>query len=86
MINQKDNYVEWALLLYQLDDARQHLEQLIKKMSEDADYGEEEFQIDLGHVYAHLNRAWRLRNEVAGMPVGEWERFSRFPDDLKPVG
>jgi hypothetical protein len=41
-----------------------------------------EFQIDIGHIYSHINRSWNSRNRV-----GE-ENFnleSKFPNDIKPI-
>jgi hypothetical protein len=51
--------------LYELDDAREHLQNLISELAEDGSYDEANLSVDLGHVYAQLNRAWR-RRPVAG--------------------
>lgn len=40
MINKKENYVEWALLLYELDDAQEKLAALMDNMSSDDDFCE----------------------------------------------
>ena len=85
MINRSDNPVGWAMLLSDLEDAHEHLGNLIKEISADAEYGEPEFRIDLGHVYAHLNRAWRRRLVAQDFSDSEWEAAGRFPDDLEPV-
>jgi hypothetical protein len=37
MINKEDNYVEWALLIYELCDAKEHLENLINEEIEQND-------------------------------------------------
>ena len=86
MINQNNDSVEWALLLYELDDAREHLESLIDQMNGDGEIEEEDYAVQLGHVYAHLNRAWHARGLEGEIPGDRWEEFSRFPADLKPVG
>ena len=57
MINRKDNPVSWSLLLMGLDEAREHLENLINEMNEAGAVDDSHFSINLGHVYAHLNRA-----------------------------
>ena len=83
MINQRENYVTWALLLHELEDAREHLENLIREMSNGGEINEADFRVDLGHVYAHLNRAWNGRNE-ADEPNSElWEAQSQLPNDLE---
>jgi len=84
MIDKKLQPVEWAAFMYELEDAREHLEKLIKDLEQAADYGEEEFRIDLGHVYAHLNRAWR--RSFKELADEEWEAASQFPGDLTVIG
>jgi hypothetical protein len=85
MINCTDNPVAWSLLLDDLEDAREHLDNLIKEISASSGYGEPEFRIDLGHVYAHLNRAWRRRDIAEDFTDGEWAAAGAFPNDLEPV-
>ena len=80
MINNQ-NYIAWSQFIYELEDAKEHLENLLKEIQADDEYGEEELRIDLGHVYAHLNRAWNSRNTEK-----EWESNSKFPVDIEPVG
>jgi hypothetical protein len=84
MIDKKLQPVEWASFMYELQDAREHLENLIKDIENVPDYGEVELRIDLGHVYAHLNRAWR--RSAGDLADADWESAPRFPDDLTPVG
>jgi hypothetical protein len=86
MIKKDSDPVGWASLMYELEDAHEHLGKLIIAMNTDADYGDEEFRIDLGHVYAHLNRAWNRRNNPEKIPEDQWSVASRFPEDLEPVG
>jgi hypothetical protein len=47
---------------------------------------EEEFGVELGHVYAHLNRAWHARGQGGEVSTEQWVKFSAFPKDLEPVG
>ena len=85
MINRKDDPVAWAMLLSDLEDAHEHLGELIKDLSAESDYGEPELRIDLGHVYAHLNRAWRRRLMSNDFTDSEWEAAGGFPHDIEPV-
>jgi hypothetical protein len=85
VINKADNPVGWALFLYELDDAREHLAKLIEELGEDASYDEASLRVDLGHVYAHLNRAWRRRLAAEDLSDLEWHSSSAFPDDLEPI-
>jgi hypothetical protein len=86
MINANENPVAWPLLLMQLDDAREHLEDLIQKMNEAGAIEESEFAVDLGHIYAHLNRVWHSRNLSSEITEEQWPKFNQFPNDLTPVG
>jgi hypothetical protein len=47
---------------------------------------EAEFATYLGHVYAHLNRAWNGRNLAAEATDEQRIQFTQFPTDLLPVG
>jgi hypothetical protein len=85
MINKQKHPVAWAALMYELEDAREHLSHLISEIESDPDYSEGNFRVDLGHVYAHLNRAWHGRNAVNGLPEKDWQSASQFPQDLEPV-
>lgn len=85
MINPKNNPVGWAMLMYELDDAHEHLENLINAISSDPAYSEESYRVDLGHVLAHLNRAWRRRLVHEDMTLEEWNAAREYPDDLSPI-
>ena len=85
MINQKDNPVGWAMFLAELNDAHEHLGNLIKEMAASPDYSDVELAIDLGHVYSHLNRAWHRRAVHEDLTDSEWEAASQFPRDLTLV-
>ena len=85
MIKRDHHPVGWAMLNYELADAQEHLGNLLKHL-DDPEYSEEEFRVELGHVYAHLNRAWYQRNLPQELPQSEWELASKYPSDLDPVG
>ena len=87
MINQSDNPVPWALLLYEIDEVRQHLDSLAKQMASAGRIDNDDFRVQIGHAYAHLNRIWHRRNEKSEEITGEqWDAFSKFPTDINPVG
>ena len=86
MINAQQHPVAWVGLLTELEDAREHLEGLIKSMNDVGSIEESVFGVDLGHVFAHLNRAWHSRNQTSEISEHQWPSFSQFPKDLKPVG
>jgi hypothetical protein len=86
MITKKDNYAEWALLMYELDDAKEHLETLMREMTDRANFAEEDYRIQLGHIYSHLNSAWNMRDRLGTEWTDEqFEEFRRFPQDIDPI-
>ena len=86
MINAKEHLVAWTLLITELDEAREHLEKLTNDMNSQSPMDESEFAVHLGHVFAHLNRAWHSRNQTSSITNEQWTPFSQFPTDLQPVG
>ncbi len=85
MISKKRDPVAWASLMYELEDAKEHLENLITDLEKDPEYDEPNLQVDLGHVYAHLNRAWHRRNMKEDFTDEEWNIACRFPSDCEPT-
>ena len=85
MINSKDNPLEWSLLLYELEDAHEHIGELIKKMLDKGVIDLESYAINMAHIYAHLNRAWNSRDFRGEMSESQWEKYRAFPVDLEPM-
>ncbi|MBC3930407.1 hypothetical protein [Undibacterium curvum] len=85
MINKQNSPVGWAMLMYELEDAKEHLSNLINQIESDPDYEEANLRIDLGHVYSHLNRAWHRRDKADDVSEQEWIEASKFPSDLEPI-
>ena len=85
MINSKEDPAEWAALMYELEDARDHLGDLVKQMLEAGAIDEAEYSVNLGHVFAHLNRAWNTRNLKQVSQESRQGSYSEYPTDLEPV-
>ena len=85
MINRRNHPVGWAQLMSHLNDARDHLSTLITEAEADAEYAEENFRVDLGHVLAHIHRAWYCRNSPNNLSDAEWEKARDTPQDLDPI-
>lgn len=86
MIDREKHPMGWNLFLDELESAHEHLANLIKEATEGKEYSEEDLRVDLGHIYAHLNRAWYRRNIPEDFPEQDWDFASKFPDDLEPIG
>lgn len=85
MISKSEHPVAWGVLMYQLEDAHEHLSDLIREMSTGSDVGEPELRVNLGHIYAHLNRFWNARNIVESLSEEQWHSMRTFPADLEPI-
>ena len=86
MIDKDKNPVEWVGLMYELEDAHEHLGNLISEMMSDPEFDETDFTISLGHIFSHLNRAWYRRQLGSEVTEDTWETASQFPNDLDPIG
>lgn len=78
--------LELALLRYELDEVTEHLQNPSKLVLPNSGLHEEEFEVYMGHIYAHLNRIWNSRNHVGEIDNKLWEKFTRFPLDIKLCG
>jgi hypothetical protein len=85
LINRTESPVGWALFVSELSDAHEHLGKLLAEIEGDAEYDEANLRIDLGHVMAHLNRAWVRRNVREDLGEAEWDAAREFPSDLQPI-
>jgi len=84
MLNEQTAPVAWALLQYELADAQDGIESLLRDMAEDKEFSEIEFGIHMAHIYGHSNRAWNGRNATDeqhndNILQDEW---SKLPSDL----
>ena len=86
MINGKENPVEWAQMGYELDEVIEHLQKISSQFTPQSKIDESEFGVDIGHIYAHLNRIWNSRNHKGDIHQEQFEKFSKFPDDVDLVG
>ena len=87
MINNAEHPVAWALLIYEIDDLREHLDTLAKAMADSGSIDEQDFRVHVAHAYAHLNRIWNSRDDGSddGM-ARRMDEFSKFPTDIEPIG
>ncbi len=85
MINSKEHPVEWSQLMFELEDAHEHLGNLIKEMQEKGSIDAEGYAVDVAHIYAHLNRAWNSRDIIGKPSESQSEKCRSFPNDLEPL-
>ena len=85
MIRKSDSPVAFSTLFYDLDDAKDHLIELIDAITNNSEYTEDEYRVELGHIYAHLNRAWNNRNLEDDSQEPDHDESRRYPQDLDPI-
>ena len=88
MLTNNEHPTAWAMLIDELSDAHEQLGSLITRMTTAGAIDETDYSVQLGHVFAHLNRAWHGRDDVGLEDVSQElrEQRSKFPVDLFPVG
>ena len=86
MINGKDNPVEWAMMSYELEEVIEHLQDLSNMVVPNSSITEEEFEVGIGHIYAHINRIWNSRSHIGDLSEKQREDFTQFPKDIKLYG
>jgi len=76
------------MLVYELADAHEHLGALLAQMQAAGEVDEPDFAVQLGHVFAHLNRVWHGRKDPQLETVTDEQHAARsqYPLDLPPVG
>ena len=80
-MNSKDNPVAWSLLIDELADLREHTESLMNDLVEKGSIDKIEYEIDIAHLYSHLNRAWHRIRFDDDLTDEEWEKASKLPTD-----
>lgn len=80
-----DENKHWVL--FELQDAREALAQIINDLKNDDDYDETEYRIHMAHLYSHVNSAWNMRAATTDeVTNGEkFEEWNRFPTDIEPL-
>ena len=86
MVSFDKNPVAWVALVTELDDAREHLQNLVDEMVLAKSIDDQDFAVQIGHVFAHLNRSWYIRNGATLDSDKIWEEASSFHSDIETVG
>ena len=86
MINQADDPVAWALMLYELEETQEHLQKLTEQMHSSGHIDNEEFRVQISHIYGHMNRIWHRKNDANNnIEDSQWDAYSKFPTDVNPI-
>jgi len=73
-----------SAVLFHLREATEQLRETIQSLESNGEYCNAQFQVDVSHVYHHINTAWNGRNQTdaqhAKCTDDEFHGFRRFPD------
>ena len=74
-------------ILFHLKEAREAIEQLASDLESAADYGFDEYRVNMQHVYHHLNTAWNGRNadeaRASASAQEDFDAWRQFPKDME---
>ncbi len=74
-----------SVVLFHLREAAEQLKETIQSLESAGDYGIEEYQVEMGHLYQHLNTAWNGRDQTdaqfAKCTDQDFDQFRRFPKE-----
>ena len=75
-------------VLWNLREAIETLEGLVRDLDADANYDEHELRVALSHAYSHLNTAWNARavcdEHIESCSDDDFRRWRQYPTDLCP--
>lgn len=73
------------VVVFHLREAAEQLKATIRNLENKGEYGGEEFQIEMGHLYHHLNTAWngqdQTDSEFEKCADEAFKRLRRFPKE-----
>jgi hypothetical protein len=70
-------------VLRHLTEAAQQLASTIDRIRVDPGYGLEEYRVEMGHLYHHLNTAWNGRDctDEQSRNIKQFYGWRKFPDE-----
>ena len=73
-------------VLWNLKEAAEAIEEIVRDMEADPDYTDVELSVDLTHLYHHVNTAWNARHasesQIAECSEDDFRRWRAFPADI----
>ena len=74
-------------VLWHLQEAAEAIASTIEEMTADAEYSDAELQVQITHIYHHVNTAWNARHagddRVAACSQEDFEAWRKFPSDIE---
>ena len=75
-------------ILYNLEEARDEIDLVIRDLKRDGQYSEERLRRAMAHIVHHTNIAWNgrtTRHDIGDAPETDIAVWSRYPTDLAPL-
>ena len=76
-----------GVVLFHLREAAEQLDETIRSLSSEQDYGIEEYQVEMSHLYHHLNTAWNGRDQTDEQhqkcTEEDFAQFRKFPKEVE---
>ena len=75
-------------ILYNLEEARDEIDLVIRDLKRDGAYSEERFRRAMAHIVHHTNIAWNgraTRQDIGDASEEEIREWSGYPTDLEPL-
>lgn len=73
-------------LLYNLQEAKEQLYQIIQDLKNNSDYDFGEYIVDMTHLYHHINTAWNAKDstetESNNCTDEDFYKWRQFPKDI----
>jgi hypothetical protein len=75
------------MVIFNLKEAKEQLDELIKDYGENPKYDAESFEVEMAHIYHHLNTAWNSRNVSHERAVkcaqSDFDKWRQFPKHFR---
>ena len=73
-------------ILFPLKEAKHELDRMVDEIEKIDDYGVGEYNVDIQHLYHHINSAWNAREsskeECEECSEQNFEKWRQFPSDI----
>jgi len=73
------------VVCFHLQEAAEQLNEMVERFESKAKYSAEEFEMDTGHLYHHLNTAWNGQNQTDAQhrkcDPSDFAKFRKFPKE-----
>ena len=74
-------------ILFHLNEAKEALDEIINDLKSNSEYDTPEFEVDIQHLYHHINTAWNSKfasnKEIEECSGEDFNKWRDFPTDIE---